>query len=251
MPFPGLIVIGGQKCGTSTLHSALASHQSLRPATHPETDKVVKEVNFFGNHWDKGVPWYQSHFRHTEGIGLEATPNYLCDIHAHERLAAVVPNAKLVVSLRDPIARACSQFNHYSQKIETTKDWDWWLPGDSFAANVKAELEEPKRRWYGIVARGYYLQQLKHVLKYFPREQVHIMIMERWISDPDRHYNELLEFAELPRQSLDKRIVHMREYTVDDLDEETRSQLAEIYRPHNERLFEWLGESIEQWGDYG
>lgn len=247
MPLPGLFIIGAQKCGTSTLHACLSSHDQIRPAQDPSTGRIVKEVNFFGNRWDEGVQWYLSHFGHTDGVGLDATPNYLCDVHAHSRMFETVPNAKLVISLRDPVARLYSQFNHYTQKVETTRSWDWEYPGESLRKNIEAEFEKPRRRWYGLLARGYYDSQLEHLLQFFPRDQIHVMIMERWVNDPERSFEALLEFAELPAQTLAKKVVHMRSYTVDPIEPSTQNWLAELYRPHNERLFQRLGESIEEW----
>ncbi|TWU07961.1 sulfotransferase family protein [Stieleria varia] len=247
MALPGLLIIGAQKCGTSTLHASLGSHRQVCFPMNPANGKTIKEMNYFGNLWDRGHDWYASHYQDDSRIALDSTPNYLCDIEAHERMAQVLPDARLIVSLRDPIARAYSQFNHYSQHIEVTRTWDWRRPGESLAANIQAELDEPKRRWYGLLARGYYERQLQHLLSFFPRERIHVMIMERWIADPDRYFDELLAFADLEPQELTKNAVHMRAYTVDPLDRDLDRQLREIYRPHNERLFEWLGESIDEW----
>lgn len=247
MRLPEFCIAGAQKSGTTTLHGCLCSHTDIRCPISPDTGEFVKEVNFFGNQWDNGLDWYRSHFCAQDGVYLDSTPNYLCDFNAHERMQEVIPNAKLIISLRNPITRAFSQFNHYSQSIEKSRKWDFPRPGEPFLENILAELEKPRQPWYGMLARGFYGEQLEHLFGFYQREQVHIVIMERWIQNPDECFDGILDFVGLPRQPLQKKAAHMRPYTVDPLNEEAMELLKETYRPHNERLFELLGESVDEW----
>lgn len=249
MRLPEALIVGAQKSGTTTLHACLSAHPRIHGPIAPMDSSPRKELHFFSNHWDKGVDWYRSHFEFTDGIGLESTPNYLCDPDAQERLCSVIPDAKLIVSLREPVARAFSHFNHYTQALEKTKHWkhDFPRPGESFSANVEAGVNEIGRPWYGIVNRGYYDEQLSHLLKFFPREQVHVVIMERWIEHPDECLDGILNFLGVDHVELPKKAAHMRAYTVDPLSADTAAFLKDLYRPHNERLFDLLGDSIPEW----
>ena len=67
---PNTIVIGAQKCGTSTLHYYLGFHPEIS-ASRP------KELNFFieGRGWERGVDWYRSHFDPTKPVRLESSPS--------------------------------------------------------------------------------------------------------------------------------------------------------------------------------
>ena len=98
MRLPDFCIIGAQKAGTSTLHSCLCSHDDVHCAISPTTGEYKKEVHFFSNRWENGVDWYRAHFVAQTGMHLDATPNYLCDPNAHERMSDVIPNAKLVPS---------------------------------------------------------------------------------------------------------------------------------------------------------
>lgn len=247
MRLPEFCIAGAQKSGTSTLYVCLCSHDDVHAPVSPDTGDYIKEVNFFGNNWDKGLDWYRAHFKKEGGVYLDSTPNYLCDIRAHQRMKDVIPDAKLIISLRDPVARAYSQFNHYSQCIEDSKNWDFLRPGESFMDNILAELQEPRRSWYGMLSRGYYVEQLTHLFQFFPRDQVHVVIMERWIQNPDECLSGILDFLELPQQELKKKAAHMRTYTVDPLTGETEDLLRSVFAPYNERLFELLGESVDEW----
>ena len=80
-----------------------------------------------------------------------------------------------------------------------------------------------------------------------PRERLKIIIMERWVQYPDTYFDAILDFAELPRQTLQKHLEHARYYPVEPMGEEARTFLTETYRRSNERVFEVLGESIDEW----
>ena len=115
-------------------------------------------------------------------------------------MGALLPEARLVVSLRNPIDRAYSQYNHYKQVLPRSRTWDWLRPGFDFRDNIAAELGlgsplEPKYR--GFVGRGYYIDQLESLLQFYPREQLHIMVMEQWTEQPRAAVDELLDFLRL------------------------------------------------------
>ncbi len=248
MNLPKLCVIGAQKSGTSTLHECLLSHRDILGPVDPTTTRPIKEVGFFNDKlWRQGKDWYRAHYASNDGCGLDSTPNYLCDYNAVARLRDVIPQARLVVSLREPVSRAYSQYNHYSQNVQKTRHWDWALPGQSFDQNVREELNSPGRHWFGIVGRGFYAAQLKRLLECFPREQVHVAIMERWVKNPDAYFAELLKFADLPQQRLEKKIAHVRQYTVEELGDVTADLLKETYRDSNNELRELLGDEIPEW----
>ncbi len=242
-----IFIAGVQKGGTSTLFYRLASHPDVASAIRPEDQKEIKEMNFFDNFWSRGLDWYRSHFQDPTRASLDATPNYLCAKDAHARMHQHYPDARLIISLRNPVDRAFSQFNHYTQDMPESVNWDWWLPGDRFEDNIDAEMQRPKRKWYGMIGRGFYIDQLEHLTQYYSRDQIHVVVMERWIQDANSMLRGLLDFLELPRLSLTPCVSHVRAYTVDAMDPVLRQRLQELYRPYNQRLFDWLGKEIEQW----
>jgi hypothetical protein len=247
---PDILIIGAQKAATTTLFDALSAHPDVVAARAPWSGQQVKELHFFDSGWAAGPDWYASHYGHREGRGLDATPNYLPFEHTHARMREVVPAARLVVSLRNPISRAYSQFNHYKQVMPDSRSWDWLVPDGDFAQNVRAESEldaplEPRYR--GLIGRGYYIDQLESLVRHFPREQVHVMVLEHWRSDPLRSIAALLEFLGLPQAELPVRMAHRREYSVGRIKRDTRRLLQSLYEEPNARLFEFLGAEIPEW----
>jgi hypothetical protein len=192
MPLPDFFVMGAPKAGTTALHAALAQHPQLYLSP-------VKEPKYFlcdgrpppqqggpgdahsYREWVWRRPQYEALFDAApEGALLgESTPFYLADLAAHERIRAAVPDARLIVVLRDPVDRAYSNWAHlWADGLETVDDF------------VAACAEEPRRReagWAPIwryLETGLYGRQLQHLFSVFPREQVHIIRYLSLVEDP-------------------------------------------------------------------
>ena len=113
MTLPNFIVIGAAKSGTSSLHHYLRAHPEVF------TPKL-KEINFFaydGKHldvhyWAKTQDEYQRFF---DDVGAaiaigEVAPLYLCSPVAPDNIRRVLPDARLVAILRNPVDRAYSAY---------------------------------------------------------------------------------------------------------------------------------------------
>ncbi len=103
---PDFIILGAQRAGTSSLYYYLSQHPQILPA-------VRKELHFFDDHYRRGLGWYRSQFptRGARGtITGEATPYYLSHPHAPARIQRLLPQARLIVLLRNPVERAISHY---------------------------------------------------------------------------------------------------------------------------------------------
>ncbi|WP_432977839.1 sulfotransferase family protein [Dactylosporangium sp. CA-233914] len=188
---PDFLVAGVPKAGTSALHAALSRHPQLFMS-------AVKEPKFFltdgppPRHGGPGdVQTYQEHvWRRGDYEALfagappgalrgEATPFYLHDLTAHERIARLIPRAKLILLLRDPVDRAHSNWSHL-----------WGAGLESEADFLRAVELEPVRRAKGWAAfwhytgLGMYGTQLRHLYEHFPREQVLLLRYRDLRDDP-------------------------------------------------------------------
>src|SRR5262245_16436607 len=116
LPAPNFFIVGAAKAGTTSLHAYLSAHpQVFMPALKephyfadfelsPEFDNFMPVI--------RDQPAYQDLFRGSQGstaVG-EASPSYLCDPAAAARIKAAIPDAKIVISLRNPVDRA---YSHY------------------------------------------------------------------------------------------------------------------------------------------
>src|SRR5687768_8813331 len=103
MPLPNLIIIGAMKCGTTSMHGYLRRHRQIEMSG-------TKELDFFiaGRNWEKGPDWYASQFPGGTAIRGESSPNYTSALifpGVPERMHSVVPDARLLFMVRDPVDR--------------------------------------------------------------------------------------------------------------------------------------------------
>ncbi|MGH2726565.1 MAG: sulfotransferase domain-containing protein, partial [Actinomycetota bacterium] len=106
---PNFLILGAMKAGTTSLAYWLGEHPDVFLAPG-------KELFFFNvpQRWELGVDWYRSQFAGSEGkiARGEATPGYLGHPQAAERIAATLPDVRLIALLRHPADRAYSQYWH-------------------------------------------------------------------------------------------------------------------------------------------
>jgi sulfotransferase family protein len=251
---PDFVIVGAAKAGTTSLFEWLGQHSFVAPA-------CKKEVHFFDYNYFRGEDWYRKHFpsaaerdrfaaEHGQPfITGEASPSYLSHHWAPQRLAALQPTARLLVTLRNPIDRAYSQFQMSRREHEE--------PLQSFAEAVAAEERrlngERARmltdRWYNswpigcwsYLMRSRYAEQLERWLERFPREQFHFLTLEQLAADPQATLDRVHEFLGLPTHTYPQLEAMHVSPRYDSITASERRELAEYFRPHNERLYELIG----------
>lgn len=275
------LVIGAQKCGTTWISHLLSQH----PQIHVPRKK---ELHYFNNRdaLARGEVWYRRQFapRPGELFTAEATPNYFWnhtlpgDLHSPVHVFDIAPlvrrmnpDARLILSLRDPVERAVSAYYHY----------------------ITIGLVDPRmsfveaQKWFGTRSMGLYAAHYRHWLQSFAREQILTLIFERDIRDRSQQPStvqrifghllvpvpEKVEYDEpknrrapylamqtarfvSPRGLAGKSIRRLAGALVPKaIDErfrpevtaEDRARLREFYRPHNAELSELLGVDLGQW----
>ena len=207
----------------------------------------LKEVHFLDQYHERGVRWYRAQFpKRSEGkFVIEATPVYIHQRPA-SRMHALLPKAKLVLSLRDPVDRAYSRYQHLLRQPRTEellRDGEVLL---SFRECVDRLLGGKKLKGGAnrLLTSGHYAEELSHLYTLYPREQVHIVNFAELGQNPARVVAGILEFFELPPADLGPYDpVHVGGYT-ERMDQETEARLREYFAPHNARLEELLGYSM-------
>lgn len=251
---PDFLVIGTAKSGTTTLFGWLSEHPFVEPASQ-------KEVHYFDYEFQRGLDWYRSHFPLQSSRGTferehgrpfvtgEASPTYISHTWAPGRVAATLPDAKLVVAFRNPIDRAYSQFQMSRREgVE---------PLESFGDAVAAEEERlgpqlarmrADQHYYGwwigcwsYLMRSNYAEQVERWFELFPREQFHFVSTEKLESEPQSTLDGVYAFLGLPEHR-NAGLEHLHvapQY--DPMPTEVRAELVEYFRPRNERLYELVG----------
>jgi hypothetical protein len=237
---PNFIIIGVQKGGTVALVKNLSKVESVYMANN---NSIEGEPHFFDYKWDQGVEWYRSLFQTDKKFIGEKTPNYLTTYDAHSRIASLVPNAKLIVLLRNPTDRAYSAWNHFNQAIDLSKKWGWEI--SDFETAVFEKKTDINRR---LLFNGHYVDHIAHLLKYFNLNQIHFTISERLKNNPREEFERILGFLGVPSQEIVLTNEHVRKYPARMLDS-TRSKIDNYFQEYNIRLFDLLGEDIPEWSD--
>jgi hypothetical protein len=187
MTLPTFVVVGAMRSGTSSLA------RWLRP--HPEVFLALpKELHFFDEQYDRGTDWYRRRFADVDGeraVG-EATPSYLYRGEAVERMAALLPDARLIAILRDPIERAYSHY--WLERIRGREQ-------RSFEDAVTAELgPHPVRETPGsmtYLAWGRYLPQLERLGRLYPRPAVLALLFDDLTASPTTTYAQVCRFLDV------------------------------------------------------
>jgi len=181
-PLPTFLIIGAAKAGTTTLSDYLATFPDVFIPPR-------KEIHYFTKFPDRGDDWYREQFAAGAGaraIG-EASPSYLFRLWAHERMAALLPDVKLVAIFRHPVDRA---YSHY---------WYWRSLGEitaSFEEMIDREINGRKGA-FPLLAISRYMQQIDHLLQFYPRESLLVLLLDDLRADPDATTRQLCEFLGL------------------------------------------------------
>jgi Sulfotransferase domain len=244
-PLPGFLVIGAQKAGTTALYAYMRWHPAI-------TGPSWKEVSFFDRHWWRGERWYRGQFPIRSGGQLvgEASPSYLFHPLAPERVRSLLPDAKLVALLRDPVDRAYSHYQHEVALGREPLSFDDALAAEEERTRGEVErlMTDPRafsRAWWDhtYVARGRYAEQLERWLAVFPRDQLLVVTSDELGQKPAETYSSILEFLGASAHSLDEYPrVFEREYAP--MDPATRTTLAATFAQPNRELVRLLGRDL-------
>jgi hypothetical protein len=263
---PNFLGIGAQRAGTSWLARNLMQHPQVY-LPH------AKELHFFDRHYEEGVAYYEHEFAGWAGqpaVG-EVTPRYLHDERAAARIKELLPNARLIVSLRHPVDRAYSSY---------------WKSKATFPDPNDASFEEKLESNPEIIRVGMYYEHLTRYLKLFPREQLHISLFDDINSHPAALLREVFAFLKIDETfvpsvindrinagasqgnlaksrwlwylyrglrrlgytSLAKKVEQQNRAELPPMRPETRKKLFEIYRGQVDQLSTLIDRDLSCWG---
>ncbi len=207
---PDTIVVGAQRCGTTSLFRALSQHpQVIRPTFN-------KGVNYFDLNHHRGTAWYAGHFplrrtaRRTvpdgsDPVVFEASGYYLFHPLAPARIARDLPDVRVIAMLRDPAERAYSAWKHESARgfetlpfLEALEREDERLRGQTERMASEPGYASYSHRHHAYRRRGDYVAQVEHLLELFPRAQVHVVYSEDFFTQPQDEFARLCSFLGLP-----------------------------------------------------
>jgi len=244
---PDFLIIGTKRGGSTSLYNYVLAHPQVAPMV--PTRQRLKGAYFFDVNHAKGERWYRSHFPTKPFLALqtrrsgqkmitgESTPYYLYHPHAPKRAAQMVPNAKIIVLLRNPIERAYSHYKERArQRVEPL----------SFAEAIRAEPErlagehdrlqanETYRslphQMQSYVDQGRYLDGLRRWESHYDKSQLLVLRSEDLYQEPAKTVRQVQEFLGLSAHDANSYRA-WNKHQAEEIDPSVRAELSELLAP--------------------
>ncbi|WP_299052674.1 sulfotransferase domain-containing protein [uncultured Nocardioides sp.] len=254
---PDFLVVGTKRGGTTFTWSTLVTHPQVM--TTVPAAKNIKSPHYFYRYTDRGPDWYLGHFptraarrrhaaRHGAAVAFEASPFYLFDPRVAERARALLPAARIVMLLRDPVVRARSHHQERTRAGVETLPFAEALAAEPerLAGEQERMLTEPGYYsrpwdWFSYRTRGEYAPQVKRWFDAYGRDRVLVLRSEDLYADPDDTLGRIQEFVGIDRVGL-AGAKRNRGRPEDPMDPALEEGLRAHYAPHNQALADLLGE---------
>lgn len=183
---PTFLVIGSQKAGTTSIYQVLKKHPEVFMSPK-------KEINyfFFDHLYERGIDYYQEYFEGAEEkrvIG-EASPGYICHPDSPGRIDETLGDIKLILSVRNPIDRAYSQYWDSRLNLEEPLTFE-----DAMQVSLEEKYKPGKR---GYFSRGNYIFYINRFYKYFNKDKLKILFFEDLKNSPGKFYSSCFRFLEV------------------------------------------------------
>lgn len=250
---PSYLIVGGKRCGTTTLQDYLSRHPQILPV------RSGKGTHYFDENYAKGERWFRAHFpaqvtqrRVCRSVGAlvitgEASPYYCFHPRSFERIAEVLPDVRLIFILRDPVERAYSHFTyerrrgfetlsvHRALDAETDR-----LAGEEDRLRVDDSYVSFAHRHWSYASRGRYVEQLRRALLHFPTDQILILEFDKLFSGSQAEFRRVTEFLGIGPVRLGA-MPRLSQGDGKQVPEGVRRRLTKHYRVANAMLAEEFG----------
>lgn len=247
---PDFIIIGYHKTATTFLYEYLSQHPNIGAASE-------KEIHYFDYSYWRKTEWYRAqfplklskYFFESKNKSIfktgEATPLYVFHPKAAKRINELIPNAKFIVILRNPIDRAYSHYQHRVRIGLEEKSFEEAIEDDERRRKlIIQKFNSDEIRDYNVnsirfpyVSIGKYVEHLKEWMNIFPREQ--ILVLKTDDLNTEEELNKVCRFIGVPNFKF-KNITKQNVGKYSEMNKETREKLIHFYKPYNEELEKFL-----------
>ena len=251
---PDFIIIGAMKSGTKSLFTYLAQHPMIIPSSRKEIHYFDGGTNPNHDNFNRGVNWYKIHFplnvlMQKGHKTFEASPLYIFNPLSPKRIQDLLPNVKIIALLRNPTERAIS---HYFHELRMGREQ---LPIEEALKSEEKRLQPVIERndyksinyiHYSYKKRGLYKVQIERYLKLFPRENLLFLKSEDFFNETDKHLKIIFDFIGVnPNVEINNLEPQHVGSNKTDIDQSVFDYLNNYFFPHNQELYELLGEDFD------
>lgn len=256
---PNFFIVGTQRGGTTSLFVYLLAH----PLVHGP--RRAKGVHYFDTNYHQPLSWYRANFPRRSVLDVqqqdqgvvsavgEGSPYYLYSPVIPARIYQAVPEARIIVVLREPLDRAISHHNHEVKRgfetLSLTEAFDEEpdrLVGEAERILSDATYVSKPHIHFGYIGRGQYAEQLERYFDLFARENVLVLDSAALRSDPQATVRKATDFLGLPPiANGEYPLYNQRAY--DPIDPEIRARYGPMFEVSNARLRELLEPGTLSW----
>jgi hypothetical protein len=239
---PDYLIIGAQKCGTTTLFNYLSNHPQV-------SNPAKKELHYFDLNFEKPFSWYQSFFEgSSDQVSGEATPFYLYGYNIPQRIYQKIPTVKIIVLLRNPIDRAYSHFHmQKDRKIEPFHSFSKAIQREEERLSLSDPFSLSKHSSYihhSYLDRGNYYAQLLRWSVYFDISSFLYIFSEELFSSPKSVYQAVCSYLNIDL-ILNIEYEHFFKQQYPNMNPRTRRFLSEHFNLKNQKLFSLINKSYD------
>lgn len=251
-PTERLFVVGAQRCGTTWLYRVLDAHPAIEMARplRPEPKFFLDDELFA-----QGLAHYdRAYFGARPGATVrgEKSTSYLESDKAAGRIAEAYPGARILVLVREPVARAVSHWRFSMESgVET-------LPlEDALAREAERRDDFDRARFsvspFAYLRRGRYVEDLERWARLFSEDHLKVLVSERFLGE-EKAVGDLYAWLGVAPDfrpgDLDRPVNASRPVAdgADALSPETRARLRAYFDEPNRRLAGRFGLDLSPWG---
>ena len=174
-----LIIAGSEKSGTTSVYHYLNAHPDVVGSYRKETDYFRREGALSLEGYSRVFPPAQS-----KAMRMEASPGYLAESErVAPAIASLLPDARLLFILRDPIERVLSSFQFHKSRLFIPEDMLFEDYVNLCLRYDKGEIDAQEAGiddWFlQVLDAGRYASHLRDYLKYYPLNQIKVLTFDR------------------------------------------------------------------------
>jgi len=246
---PDFLVLGGKRCGTTSLFQFLRQHPDI-------SNPTVDHMGFFDDNYKLGINYYKSFFplktkRSVIKLDYDVTTSYLTSPYVPERVSKYMPDIKMIILLRNPVTRAWSEYHSNLRGDPSYGKFETYIDNElkeletiNFSEKVLKndyDLKDPRNNY---LKKGLYVDFLKKWFNFFPKKNFLILPTELFAKNEKLVYSQIFEFLGLPNSEI-KNTNRMEKGNYDPIDEKLRLKLDIFFKPKNLELFQLLGTQFD------
>lgn len=254
---PDFVLIGTKRGGTTSLYRQIEQHPSYLPlfpsARVLPLRENMKGVHYFDSHSHRSASWYRSHFatrparalvRRRTGAAFtgDGSPYYLFHPLAAERTRHLLPDAKLLVLLRDPVERTASHWSEQTRNTIETLSFrdalaaeDDRLGGDADRLRRGEILTSHAHEQQSYASQSEYADSLERWMSLYPRDQLLVLFSEDFYTDPQAQLDQVFSFLGVAPHAVEQKAVR-NAAPRSPMDDDIRAALQERFAPDVDRV---------------